>query len=121
MIHFDTFFVDCPHVAILWKKIKSLTNTISQCSINFETLDILLGIPNYTNDDILNMFNFIILYAKFYITKSRQQNMKPETDIFKKRLKERITIEKLLALESNCYKTFQNKWESLFNLLKLDF
>ena len=38
-----------------------------QFVINFTSLDILLGIPNYDNSNDVMILNFVILFAKYYI------------------------------------------------------
>ena len=59
------YFAECQVVKVFWKSLKTWFLRTFQFVINFTTLDILLGIPNYDkNNDITN---FIILFAKNYI------------------------------------------------------
>ena len=43
--------------------------------INFTVLDILLGIPNYGKNKDIDILNFVILFAKYYIYSSKRDAM----------------------------------------------
>ena len=61
------YFVDCTSVALFWKYIKTWYNYNFDFSITFGPLDILLGIPNYDENNEINILNFVILWGKSYI------------------------------------------------------
>ena len=46
---------------------KEMVSTFFQFVINFTPLDILLGIPNYDNSNVIMNLNFVILFAKYLI------------------------------------------------------
>ena len=85
--------MECNHISVFWQVLKLWTSNIIPYHINFTVLDVLIGIPNYAKDSNIAMLNFIILLTKYYIKKSREQNLRVIFSKFKTLLRDRLEIE----------------------------
>ena len=117
---FDTlqhYFVDCPKVKLFWNCLKTWFKYNFDFVINFGPLDILFGIPNYLKNLELDVFNFIILYAKMYIKQCKENKKATEFYEFQIDLKERILIEQQILYSNGKKNLFDQKWNKLLENL----
>jgi hypothetical protein len=61
------FIYECPKTLVMWKAIQTWWKTIFHFSIELSILEILFGIPNENKDNAINIYNYVILHAKYYI------------------------------------------------------
>ena len=66
---------------------------------------------------MFDMMNFCILFAKYYIQKSKKQDNEISEEKFKLALRDRLQIEKLLQTEDDKENNYQEKWDNLYNTL----
>ena len=57
----EHFIYQCPETRKLWCKINF------QITIDISVLEIIFGLRNENNEKTINLYNYIILYAKYYI------------------------------------------------------
>ena len=57
-----------------------------------------------------SVFDFVILFAKFYLYQCRMENCLPRIDIYRKKLKYRYDIELYNAKVTMSQSTFISKW-----------
>ena len=107
------YFVDCNQVKILWGCLKTWCNYILKFKIQFGPLDILLGIPNYANQNEIDILNFIILFAKMFIKTCKNENKTIDFYDFQLRLKQRMIIEKQIMLSDGKSDIYDKKWKDL--------
>ena len=69
------YFAECDSVVQFWKFLKRWFIRTFQFVINFTSLDIQLGIPNYDNSNDVMILNFVILFAKYYIYNCKKNGM----------------------------------------------
>ena len=111
------YFAECQVVKVFWKSLKTWFLRTFQFVINFTTLDILLGIPNYDkNNDVTNL-NFIILFAKNYIYTCKNNSIPIDFYKFQVNLKTRMIIEEFRSNMYNKSLEFQQKWSVLADSL----
>ena len=72
---------------------KEMVFACFQFFINFTPLDILLGIPNYDNSNVIMNFNFVILFAKYFIYDCKRNDKPVDFYNFQVKLKTRMVIE----------------------------
>ena len=85
--------------------------------INFTPLNILLGIPNYDNTNVILNLNFVILFAKYFIYDCKKNDKPVDLYNFQVKLKTRMVIKEY---RSELYKTkleFLVKWSVLSDSL----
>ena len=66
---------DCPKTLALRNTLQLWWKSVFHFTIMLSTLEIIFGIPNENNDNSINVYNYIILYTKYYIY-TQQKNKK---------------------------------------------
>ena len=63
----EHFIYECPKINPLWSSIFNWIKSVLHIDIQLSKYEILFGIPNERDDIMINNYNFIILYTKYYI------------------------------------------------------
>ena len=111
------YFAECVTVCTFWKYLKTWFSHAFEFCINFTPLDILLGIPNYSNSTEIDILNFVILYAKFYIYSCKRNAIPIDLYSFQVKLKTRMVVEEYRCHMFNKQEEFQTKWSMLSDSL----
>ena len=90
---------------------KNCTNS----NINLTSQDVILGISGNNN----GFLNYCIILGKSIIYYCRRNNVKPNIQLFKVKLKQKYQTELYLARKNATLDNFNQKW--LFNPLALNF
>ena len=83
------------------------------------TIDILFGISNDNKDDLIDVFNYCILFAKNYIYICKVNDSSISLITYKQELFNRLEGEKVIASMQNKLADFVTKWSSIVDNLKL--
>ena len=107
----EHYFYSCPYVKRFWKSFMNWWKTIYDCYIQLNVLDILFGIVNENNDNMIGCLNFCILLAKRYI-KSVHENGNKDYFIydFQIEIKNSIDIEEYIYTKNDQKEIFERKW-----------
>ena len=62
------------------------------------------------------LFNFIVMCAKYYIYCCKSRSTIPTLNSFKSILKQRKQIEKIIALRTDTFSRYNEKWSKLPSL-----
>ena len=111
------YFAKCPRVELFWGYLKKWFLRNFEFVINFTPLDILLGIPNFDRNVDIDILNFVILYAKYFIYTCKKFNVSIDLYKFLVKLKTRIVIEEYRCKMYNKIQEFENKWSRLADIL----
>ena len=106
-------FAECDSVVQFWKFLKRWFIRTFQFVINFTSLDILLGIPNYDNSNDVMILNFVILSAKYYIYNCKKNGVPIDFFSFLVKLKSHLIIEEYRHIMYNRGLEFATKWSIL--------
>ena len=90
-------------------------NIISECKIKFGALDVIFGIMNENNDDLIYVLNYCILFCKHFIYKCKSQVIPCNLDSFISKLKKRVEVEKYIAMKNGNIFVFERKWNIMLN------
>ena len=66
------YWCDLTHT--LWKQILNWWSHATGIGMPITCNEIVLGLPNPNKDIVIKHYNYVILYAKFYINKCKQSN-----------------------------------------------
>ena len=102
---------------VFWKRLKTWFIRHFEFVINFKTLDILLGIPNYDKNTDINILNFIILFAKNFIYSCKKTNNNVDFYGFQVKLKTHLEIEEYRCKIYNKIREFNSKWALIAEIL----
>lgn len=113
----EHYFADCNTLQIFWQRLKAWFLRNFDFVINFKTLDILLGIPNYDKNTDINILNFILLFAKNFIYSCKKNDIPVHFYNFQVKLKTQIEIEEYRCKIYNKEQEFLTKWLLLADTL----
>ena len=102
--------VECEFVKVFWEHFQK--NIIDKCqhvhNMNIDKEIILFGVKNNFVSD--NVMDLLILYAKFFIYKSKLSNTIPTFPAFENFVKYRYNIDKYSAIVNSKIDHFRAKW-----------
>ena len=84
--------------------------------MRFGAIDIVFGITNENNIDLICVLNFCLLFSKYYIHNCKLQNKPCIFNKFILKLRKRIETERFLAFTNGKLEGFIKKWEILSNI-----
>ena len=108
------YFAECQ---VFWESVKRWFLRVFQFVINVTPLDILLGIPNYDNSNVIMNLNFVILFAKYFIHDCKKNDKPVDFYHFQVKLKTRMVIEEYRYELYNRKLDFLVKWSVLSDSL----
>jgi hypothetical protein len=109
----DHFIYSCHTSLKLWQSILLWWKNSFNFSIPITVLEIIFGIPNENNDQVINLLNTVILYGKYYIYTLKKQKKEPTLYEFLLTLKQELTLKKAYYYEQNRPQIYQRKWAEL--------
>jgi hypothetical protein len=113
----EHFIYECPKTLALWNTLQLWWKSVFSFTIMLSPLEIIFGIPNENNDNSINLYNYVILYTKFYIYITKKQ----EKELLMYNLL--LLIKKELKLKCTTYSEkqqthkFNKIWGELYNNL----
>ena len=113
----EHLFVKCQKVMPFWNSFNQWFQNKMEININLHTLDILFGIINLNEDDILNTLNFCILFAKSFIYDCYKTDKECAFALFKHKLKSRLDTECVIMKLRGNENMFHTKWIHIYNAL----
>ena len=113
----EHFFHSCSSVKPFWRGFNHWFSGIFHTYIHLRPADVIFGIPNEMDDNILFVLNFCILFAKAYIYENRINTQNLALETFIKQLKCRISAEKCILESENNNVVFTAKWKQLYDAL----
>ena len=87
----------CPNTFVFWTRISDWLEGCMEVRFKFTICEILLGLPNMINDNVIYAVNFIIVLAKFYINRSKTLNKHLYLFEFQNMIKSKLKALKLMA------------------------
>jgi hypothetical protein len=116
----EHFLVECPSSLIFWKHIFNWWGSMSQVKFPLLTYEIIFGIPNESEEVIIENFNYILLCATYYVYKSKLKKEQLDTYKFLLECKNRLIYD-IAILEEKNKKHGSQKWNELKNMFNIDY
>jgi hypothetical protein len=107
-------FWECHITQTFWS---CLTTFINSKVVGFKINKQVISLGILSDKQIDNLFNFIIIYAKYYIYSCKLQKRFPCLIVFKHKLKKIMEIEKQIALNHDNHNTYEAKWLPLIGVI----
>ena len=111
----EHLFFSCSFFFLFWKDFELCWKKCTDSNINLTSQDVILGISDNNN----GFLNYCIILGKSIIYYCRRNNVKPNIQLFKVKLKQKYQTELYLARKNATLDNFNQKW--LFNPLALKF
>ncbi len=115
----EHFIYDCRDVQHFWNTLFDWLENLYNVRMILSILDIIFGIANVNDDIIFDVYNFCILFAKFYIYECKIKSRVCIFEQFLRILKIRVDIEKCIAIKDDNLKNFLNMWEVIYTKLNV--
>ena len=78
----EHYFFDCNFAKQFWILFLQWWKRVSDCSFQFGALNIIFGMMNETNDELISVLNYCIIVAKKYINSCRLESKDCNFDKF---------------------------------------
>jgi hypothetical protein len=109
----EHFIYECPKTLTLWNAIQLWWKAIFQFSIKLSVLEIIFGIPNENKDNTINIYNYVILHAKYYIYISKKQQKELYMYNLLLLLKKELKLKRINSIEKLQLHKFNRNWAEL--------
>ena len=111
----EHYFYECLNVKQFWASLLRWWNNKSQCNFKLGCLDILFGIMNENNENVVSVLNYCILYAKSFISTCKLANLSCNFQIFVCKLKKMVLIKEYIAEINGSIDEFDLKWHFILD------
>ena len=108
----EHYFYYCEESKAFWHQLGNWLTKILSFPFNFTVLEILLGIMNVP-PRIWYAVNYVLLYSKDYMQKSKTKNQELSLCIFLSNLKWRLDLDKRIYTMNNRLQSFEDRLGSL--------
>jgi hypothetical protein len=112
--------VQCPAVLTFWQQVFNWWENISKTKFPLIAYEIIFGIPNESNEIIINSFNYILLTGNYYIYKSKIRQEKLHLYEFLLECKNRLIYDSKISDNSSINNNKPSKWEDLKTILGIE-
>lgn len=109
-------FWECPITQNFWSNLQNFINTKHIQTNIMQYRVISLGVKKNNNNTNINLINFLLILAKYYISYCKYDRKIPEIASFKNYLLRRILIEKIIATQKDKLDVFEAKWNEFLQL-----
>jgi hypothetical protein len=111
--------VQCENTYTFWKKIFNWWAANMKMWFEVGTYEIIFGIPNDRDENIINQLNFFILVAKYYIYKCKKAASAMDPFEFLLETKNRLIMKKDIT-DVEKQKQFDTRWGELADCFLID-
>jgi hypothetical protein len=116
----EHYFYHCIEVNQFWIDMMNWFRSIHNITFNLGTLDVIFGIINQNDDDILKALNFCILFGKDYIRRQKYNSEPVHHAHYLELLKNRVIVEKYLSGVHNQDNKFASRWSKIHEFFTLN-
>lgn len=113
----EHYFFYCPHTVNFWQFFKRWWYRFSNVDITLHALDIIFGVLNYNDDNILSLLNYLILAAKWYIYCRKKEQSCLLFHQYLVTVKMHVEVEKYIMYKNGKANEFHKQWDILYNNL----
>ena len=106
---------NCQTLQPFWNQLFLWLESIYGINMNLSVIDIIFGIDNENNDDILHIFNYTILFAKSFVYNYKIKDKAVRFLEYKASLLTRLEVEKHLSIAPNKLYNFNIVWNSILH------
>jgi hypothetical protein len=114
----EHYFYECTAVQYFWSSFYKWWYNVASINLNLNFLDIIFGVQNPFEYNIIDALNFCILFAKRFLYQQKKNDKKKcSFYAYQIDLKNRLEIEHLLSIEHGSEEHFNELWLSIYDQL----
>jgi len=107
------YFIECKSVKPFWRSLFNWWFNISETNFQLEKCEMLFGVLNFNESKMLDVFNFLLLVAKWYIYTCKKDNLNLFFLNFLLEVKNNLELEKYIMYKNGNNREFDEKWALL--------
>ena len=111
------YFVHCNTVTNFWLDIFKWWQNVTETYFYLEDYEILFGVLNFNEERILNILNFILITAKWFIFQCKKESKNIFFEIYLIYLKKLIEVEKYILFKNGKEEEFYLTWSLIYDNL----
>ena len=113
----EHFFYLCPSLGVFWSSLSKWWLNNLQCTFKLKPEEVIFGICNENEDNVMDIINYCILMAKYYIAQSRKKELEPNLYEYLRFIKSKLDIDLVYSRMENQEQTFVTNWSLLHDSL----
>lgn len=113
----EHYFFECPNLKTFWNQFLGWFSHTLKIEVKIGSLDVIFGIVNNNDLVAIQVLNFCILFAKFFIYKRKSSSADIDFYTYQVELKHRLEIEHMICMQQGRLNLYYNVWESVENNL----
>ena len=114
----EHYFFYCNHCTNFWESFRNWWTNVSNIDMRLSVNDIIFGVLNYNNDNLISILNYVILLAKWFIYHSKLDNKYAlPFHQFQQTVKSHLDVEKFIMYKNGHTVDFHQRWDTLLNNL----
>ena len=113
----EHYFFECIELKGFWQSVEYWWKSTLSVTFKLKSCNVIFGIVNSFQDPIIDIINYCILYAKYYI---HLKKTKKECIFFPdlvKLIKDKLHTEKVLCIMNNVEDNFEKRWTFFYECL----
>ena len=114
--YLEHHFYDCKKVKPFWDSIEKWWNSAIETTFPLNSRYVLFGLQNPNEDEIFDIMNLCILYAKWYISGCKRENTQLFLPDFIRMLRNKLMVEKTLC-QIKGDDSFEKRWLNFYEKL----
>jgi len=113
----EHYFVFCQSAVKFWNSFKRWWNNVSGINMHISTYEIIFGVLNYNECDILALLNYLLLASKWHIYCCKKEQRGIFFHQYLASLKNHVDIEKYIMYKNGKVVEFHQMWDIVLNSL----
>jgi hypothetical protein len=109
--------VACPETLSFWNYLFGWFKSVTQTFFPTDTYDIIFGLPNPNNLDLIRHLNYLLLHGIWYIYKCKQAKVRPEIYEYLIKIKRNLEDKKESMTINGKLPKYIKLWEPLLELM----
>jgi len=110
----EHYFGNCTHTQIFWNSFNTWWYSVTSINLNISLFEVLFGVSNPFNEDLLDALNYCLLFAKMFISKQKKSKLDCFFYKYQVELKQRLEIEKTIYITNDKENIFDKRWKEIF-------
>ena len=100
---------------MFWNGISRWWRNSIECTFKLKPEDVIFGICNPNDDSVIDIINYCILMAKYYIAETRKKDNEPNLYEYLRFIKYKLDLDLVHSRIENREQQFMTKWSLLYD------
>ena len=111
----EHYFFLCPNLEIFWNGLSRWWLSNIECTFKLTPVDVIFGICNPNDDNVISIINYCILMAKYYIAETKKNENEPNLYDYLRFIKHKLELDMVNSKIENKEQIFLTNWSLLYD------